>query len=303
MEFLDQAQLSFSPESLVILNITLGFIMYGVSLELSLADFQRVFKAPLSPAIGLFSQFILLPALTFLLILVIKPIPSMALGMIMVAACPGGNISNFISLMAKGNVALSVSLTALSTLLSIVMTPFNFAFWANQYEPTAKLLKEIHIDPMEMVLTIIIVLGVPLIMGMWTAHKFPKFTKKISPTIRALSIVIFGFYVVIAIYNNLDAFLNYIQYIILIVLLHNLVAFLGGFSMAKLFRRSERDTRSITIETGIQNSGLALVIIFNPNFFDGLGGMALVAALWGIWHIVSGLGLATAWSRFGNIRE
>ncbi|MEM6765311.1 MAG: bile acid:sodium symporter family protein [Bacteroidota bacterium] len=300
MEFLDQAQLTFSPESLVILNITLGFIMYGVALSLTLDDFKRVAKSPLSPAIGIFSQFILLPGLTYLLILLIKPIPSMALGMIMVAACPGGNISNFISLMAKGNVALSVSLTAISTLLSIIMTPFNFSFWANMYEPTAQLLKVISIDPMEMVVTIIIVLAIPLILGMWTAHKLPAFTKRISPVIRTLSIVIFGFYVVIAIYNNLDAFLNYIQYIILIVLAHNAVAFMGGFSMAKLFRRDEADTRSITIETGIQNSGLALVIIFNPNFFDGLGGMALIAALWGVWHIISGLTVASLWARLGK---
>ena len=269
--------------------------MFGVALELKVDDFRRIFKEPKAPIIGVISQFILLPFITFLLISALQINASMALGMILVAACPGGNISNFISLLAKGNAALSVTLTAIATLFAIVMTPFNFAFWGNLYPPSAQLLTEISLDPLEMFQTVLLLLGLPLILGMWTAHRFPGFTWKIRKPIKILSIIIFAGFVVVALYNNFNYFLEYIHLIIFIVLIHNAVAFFSGFGFAKLMKLNQADTRSITIETGIQNSGLALVLIFG--FFNGLGGMALIAAWWGIWHIIAGLSLAFFWSK------
>ncbi len=294
-ESLDQVQLDFSPESLFFLNIVLGFIMFGVALELKLDDFRQILIKPKGPIVGVISQFILLPALTFCLIWLMKVEASMALGMILVAACPGGNISNFISLLAKGNVALSVTLTAIATLLAIVMTPFNFTFWGSLYPPSAKILTKISLDPIEMFTTVLFLLGIPLILGMWTTHQFPQLTKKIIKPIKILSIIIFAAFVVVALYNNFGYFLEYIHIIILIVFLHNAIAFIGGYGFAKLLGLDQASARSITIETGIQNSGLALVLIFG--FFGGLGGMALIAAWWGIWHIVTGLSLAFVWSK------
>lgn len=294
-ENIDAVQLNFSPDSLLALNIILGFIMYGVALELSLEDFKRVIRQPKSPAVGVLSQFLLLPALTFVIVWLLKPMPSVALGMFLVAACPGGNMSNFISLLAKGNVALSVSLTAVATLLALFMTPFNFSFWAQMFPPAADLLKVIQLDLWNMIQTIFLLLGLPLVMGMWTAHRFPKFTARASKVIRVLSILFFIGFVVVALQKNFSYFLEYIEYIILIVLVHNAVAFLGGYGLGTLFRLGDADRRAITIETGIQNSGIALILIFN--FFNGLGGMAIIAAWWGIWHIVAGLSLAFFWAR------
>lgn len=294
-ESVDQVLLNFSPESLFLLNIILGFIMFGVALELKVEDFTRILKQPKAPIVGVISQFILLPFLTFLLVSALQINASMALGMMLVAACPGGNISNFISLLAKGNAALSVTLTAIATLLAAVLTPFNFAFWANLYPPASELLTTISIDPLEMFQTVLLLLGLPLILGMWTANRFPDFTAKIRKPIKTLSIFIFAGFVVIALSNNFDYFLEYIHLIVFVVLLHNAVAFLGGYGFAKLMKLDRSDTRSITIETGIQNSTLALVVIFG--FFNGLGGMALIAAWWGIWHIIAGLSLASIWSK------
>lgn len=295
-ETFDSETLHFSGESLFFLDLTLFVIMYGVALALKVEDFVRLKEKPFAPIIGLISQFVLLPALTLLLVWILNPCPSMALGMFLVAACPGGNISNFMSLLAKANAALSVSLSAIATLLAIIMTPFNFAFWSGFYPPAQALLSEISLDPVDIFIKILTILGLPLLLGMWTARKFPVFTSKITKPIRTLSIIIFGGYVIGALVLNWSFFTQYILYIIPIVFIHNAVALAGGYSIASISRLPVRDRRTISIETGIQNSGLALVLIFGP-IFNGLGGMAMIAALWGIWHIVAGLSVATVWSR------
>lgn len=301
LDFLDSIRLNFNTEGLVFLNLTLAFVMFGVALELKSERFKKVFTNPKSVLIGVLSQFLLLPLLTLALVLIINPAPSVALGMILVAACPGGNISNFMTALAKGNTELSVSLTAIADFSALIMTPFNFAFWgsiySNIYSKGSGLLIPIEIEPFEMFKTMIILLGIPLTLGMLFAYKFPKTTSKIVRPIKIASIVIFGSYVVGALALNWGYFIKYVHLIFFIVLIHNALALTTGFSIATIFKRSQNDIRTITIETGIQNSGLALVLIFNPNLFNGLGGMAFIAALWGIWHIISGLGIAAFWSR------
>jgi BASS family bile acid:Na+ symporter len=294
---LDEIRLNFNEEGLFVLNITIAFIMFGVALGLKAENFKNVILKPKSAFIGVASQFFLLPAMTFALIKLLEPSPSVALGMILVAACPGGNISNFFTALAKGNAELSVSLTGIADLSAIIMTPINFAFWASLYSATSDLVIPITIEPLAMLKIIIILLGIPTVLGMLFAAKFPKLTKRIIKPIKILSIIIFLGYVVGALSLNFSFFLDYIHLIFLIVLIHNALALLTGFSMAKLFRLSNKDTRTITIETGIQNSGLGLVLIFNPLLFNGLGGMAFIAAWWGIWHIISGLIIGYFWSK------
>lgn len=275
--------------------------MFGIALEISISDFKRLLKNPKPILVGVFSQFLALPAMTFLLILVLEPKPSIALGMLMVAACPGGNMSNFISHLAKGNTALSVSLTAIATLLAVVMTPFNLQFWGVLYEPTAQILKDVAISPWEMIKLVALLLGVPLVLGMWVNHLKPKLAKQLAKILKIGSIAFFIVLVFIALYNNREIFMNYISYVFWIVLLHNILAFTTGFSLSKVFKLTKADVKSITIETGIQNSGLGLLLIFT--FFDGLGGMALLAAFWGVWHLVSGLVLAGLWGNNLAIKE
>ncbi len=298
---LDTLRINFNAETLWVLNFALAFVMFGIALEISVADFKRLLKNPKPILVGVFSQFLVLPAITFILVLVMKPIPSMALGMFMVAACPGGNISNFITHLAKGNTALSVSLTAIATLLAIVMTPLNLQLWGAWYEPTATILNEVAISPLEMIKLVSLLLGVPLILGMWLNHLQPNLARRLAKGLKIISLLFFVSLIFIALYNNRDIFLEYVTYVFWLVVIHNLVAFSTGFSLAKFFGLSQPDRRSITIETGIQNSGLGLLLIFT--FFDGLGGMALLAAFWGIWHLVSGLLLATYWGYKPIIKE
>jgi BASS family bile acid:Na+ symporter len=226
------------------------------------------------------------------------------MGMILVAACPGGNISNFMSSLAKGNAALSVSLTAVATISAIVMTPLNFAVWGGlflkiQQNTSPDLLKPLVIDPMEMFKTVFILLGVPLVLGMLFSTYLPRITKAIIKPLKILSIVVFFAMVIILFKSNYDYFLKVIKYIFFIVLIHNFLAFSTGFLFATATRRTPYDRRALTIETGIQNSGLGLVLLFNPNIFPSnlmIGGMAIVVAWWGVWHIISGLTLSGIWS-------
>ncbi|MGB3145037.1 MAG: bile acid:sodium symporter family protein [Maribacter sp.] len=291
---LDTVQINFDASSLWLMNIILGLVMFGVALEIAVPDLKKIWNSPKPLLVGVLSQFLLLPLVTFVLVYILKPIPSIALGMFMVAACPGGNISNFISYLAKANTALSVSLTAVATLLAIVMTPLNFHFWSMLYPPSIPLIREIFIDSFEMVELVSLILGLPLIAGLYVHHIAPKLAMKLSRILKTVSLFFFISLVFIALYKNLDIFKNYIFYVFWIVLIHNFLAFATGFSVSKVFGLSKADTRAITIETGIQNSGLGLLLIFT--FFKGLGGMALLAAFWGIWHMVSGLLLATCWN-------
>lgn len=295
MQELDNVQINFDTQGLWILNIALALVMFGVALGITLSDFKNLIKEPKLVILGVLSQFIVLPLITFLFIISIKPQPSIALGMMMVAACPGGNISNFMTHLARGNTALSVSLTAFATFLAMIMTPFNFQFYGNLYEPTATLLNTIALDPMELVKLVVMILGVPLFFGMLMRRKYEQFAIKLSNMLKPISILIFIAIVVIAFWNNIDIFNQYVHHVLAIGISHNLLAILTGLGIATLFRLSFKDRKTLAIETGIQNSGLGLLLIFT--FFNGLGGMAIIAAFWGIWHIISGLLLASFWSR------
>lgn len=295
MNSIDEAVLNFSPENLFLLNISLGIIMFGVAINLRIEDFKNVIRTPKSALAGVLSQFIVLPFLTFILIWLLEPLPSIALGMMLVAACPGGNISNFMSSMAKGNAALSVSLTAISSILAIIMTPLNLTFWASLYAPTAKILTEVSLDFWELFQTILMILLIPIILGMLVRKYKPKIADRLHPVMHYSSIIIFVAIVFMAFSANLDLFLSFIHVVVFLVLIHNAVALSCGYLVGKSFKLSEQDKRTLAIETGIQNSGLGLILIFA--FFNGLGGMAIVAAWWGIWHIISGLSIAYFWNR------
>ncbi|MDB4402836.1 bile acid:sodium symporter family protein [Algibacter sp.] len=295
MQELDKVQINFDYNSLWVLNLALAVVMFGVALGITFDDFKQLLKQPKLVLIGVLLQFVLLPLVTFLLVILIKPQPSIALGMFMVAACPGGNISNFMTHLAKGNTALSVSLTAFATFLAMFMMPFNFSFYSELYHPTAQIIKTVELDSFGLVKLVLLILGVPLLFGMLLRHKNAALALKLSKLLKPLSIVVFVVIIVIAFSNNIDVFNNYIHYVFAIGVTHNLIALTLGFLVAKMFRLSFKNQKTLAIETGIQNSGLGLLLIFS--FFNGLGGMAILAAFWGIWHIVSGLLLAFFWSR------
>ena len=282
------------------MNLAIAFIMFGVALSIRPEHFRTVFLNPKPVVIGSVAQYIMLPALTYLLILIIRPSTPVALGMILISACPGGNVSNLISSISKANITLSVSLTTITTIMSLIMTPFNFAFWGGLYARHSPLLVPISIDPAEMFRTVFLILGIPVILGMFVGIKFPKFAKRMDRPIQAASVIFFIGFIVAALAGNFSIFLKYIHLIFILVLLHNGLAFVSGYLLPKLFKVNETDCRTISIETGIQNSGLGLALIFNPRIFPpelNLGGMAMVAAWWGIWHIIAGLAISIYWRK------
>lgn len=300
---LDPVKINFSKGGMDIINIVLAFVMFGVALGIKPSMFKRVFQSPKSVILGFICQTFLLPALTFLLVIIFNQqiTPMVAMGMILVAACPGGNISNFMTQLSKGNSELSVSLTAISTTISPITTPTNFALWGGLYvkylnKHAEGALQVLHIDIFDIFVTVFILLGIPLAIGMLTTHYFPKFAQKIKKPMQYFSIIFFIAMVVLSFSNNLQLFLEYIWFVFFIVLAHNALALSIGFGVGSMFKVPRADRRTLTIETGIQNSGLGLVLLFNPKIFPPdlmNGGMLFITAWWGIWHILSGLTIST----------
>ncbi|WP_413855335.1 bile acid:sodium symporter family protein [Desulfobacula sp.] len=284
---IDQVRLNFNPTGIAIINAAIGLMMLGVALELKIDDFKRIVSSPKAPAIGLAAQFILLPAFTFLLVLLIKPHPSIALGMMLVAACPGGNLSNIITYLSNGNSAVSISMTAISTVAAIIMTPFNISFWGSLNPETAAILKQVSLNPVDVFITVFLILGIPLIAGMSIGHYLPDFARKVKKPFKIFSLIFFIIIVCGALAANWQYFLKYVGIVMLAVLIHNALALNIGYWSGRLFKLEEKDCRAVCIEVGIQNSALGLVLVFS--FFDGLGGMAILVAWWGIWHIIAGL--------------
>ena len=294
---LDGIRLNFNEGSLFTMNVILAFVMFGIALQINVSEFKDVINKPKSFLTGVFAQVFILPFATFLLCLLLRAqlSPTVAMGMILVAACPGGNISNFMTALARGNVPLGISMTAFSTINCVLVTPFNFWFWCNMYFNFQKSVPYVSIDFWEMAQTVLVLLGIPIVLGILFARYFPKATKKITTPMSIFSIVAFIIFVVAALYANFGYFMKYIHLIGLLVIIHNAMALGIGNLSGRIARLSLQDIRTVTIEIGIQNSGLGLVLIFNPKLFDGLGGMAFIAAWWGIWHIISGMGIASFW--------
>lgn len=289
-----EPKLNFSPASLQVLNVCIGIIMFGVALSIKPEHFYQLKYQKKALLTGLASQYLLLPLLTYLLLLALTPSPGIALGMILVAACPGGNVSNFFTLLSRGNVALSVTLTAFSSLLAFVITPANFFFWSS-LAGYKSLLRSFEIDFMDLFVNMILILLLPLVLGMLVNRFFPNVSEKISKPVRTTSILILIGFIVVTLYFNAAAFRDYILLVFWLVVLHNGLALSGGYGLSWLLKNDTKVHRAVAIETGIQNSGLALVLIFT--FFNGNGYMALIAAWWGVWHLVSGFIFAYMFQR------
>ena len=294
MHDIDQHSFEFNPDQLFVLNICLAFLMFAVALDIKLSDFKRVLTNPKAAMVGLTSQLLLLPLLTVALVYVFRPATSIALGMMMISACPGGNVSNYAVHLAKGNTALSILMTSITTVCAIVITPFAFGMWSKLL-PIDNSGISIIVEPRQMIQTIFLLIFVPLIIGMLCNHYVPRFTDKINKPVKTLAMIIFVSFAVVAIYSKFDDLRTYVHMVFLIVLVHNALALMMGYGFARLNKLGEYTARAVSIETGIQNTGLGLILIFN--FFNGLGGLALIVAWWGIWHLISGFLLATYWGK------
>ena len=308
LEALNAVSINFGQGGMTIVNFILAFVMFGVALGIKPQTFKDVFKNPKSVIVGIILQWVGLPAITFAVALALSPwiTPMIALGMILVASCPGGNISNFISSLSKGNVELSISMTAVTTAFAPLVTPFNFFLWGSMYSQIIAIKNDIPtlvIPFFPMLEQILLLLGVPIFLGLIFAHYFPNATKKITKPAQVLSILLFIGMVIVSFSQNFQIFIDNIFYVFFIVMLHNASALATGYLGGKLARVPEADRRSFTVEIGIQNSGLGLILLFNPAIFPPeiwhghYGGMLFITAWWGIWHIVSGLTVAYLFRR------
>ena len=313
LEALNELTINLGSGGMLIVNIILAFVMFGIALGIKIETFKDVFRNPRSVIVGLLLQWIILPAVTFLVCLILNPIitPYVAIGMLLVASCPGGNISNFISSLSKGNVELSVSMTAVSTIFAPLVTPINFWMWGTLYCRVAGVTNDIptlEIQFMDMFLQVLLLLVAPIIAGLIFAHYHPNATKHITRPAQLISILLF-FGMIIAsltqVLTSLEQEVGVYMSILcafIIVIIHNASALTAGYLGGTLAKVSDPDRRSLTIETGIQNSGLGLVLLFNaaifpPDQWEHIGGMVIITALWGVWHIISGLTVARLFNR------
>ena len=295
MENLDSLHINFSPGSLWVLNAILGFIMFGVALDLEKNDFVLLAKNWKSALVGLFSQYILLPFTTYLLVMALQPSPGLALGMFLIAACPVGNVTNLITKVSNGNVALSIGLSSTAHLLAAFVLPINFAIYGSLYPPTSMLMRQVNVDGQEMALTVFLIIATPLLLGLLSKLYLPRFVQFSKAWFNRLSMLFLIFFILAAFASNAKVLVENIRHVALLVVAQNSLALGGGWLLGKLFRLPEPDVRTVTIESGIHNSGLGLFLIFQ--FFNGNGSMALIAVCWGVWHLISGWVLAWYWGK------
>ena len=279
----------------LVLSLVLATMVFSVALELKVDDFRRVAQTPRAVVCGLIPQFILLPVGTWLATLVLDLPPDIEVAMILVAACPGGSLSNVITHFGHGNTALSVSVSAVASLIALVATPFNFSWMVANNPATASWLRTLAIDPSDIWISLLLLLAIPMALGLSLTHFKPTLSKKLQKPLANFSLVALLAFIVIGLVKERQLLTLGLLPLLAIVILHNASGLLFGYLTSVAMRVSEFDRRAIMIEGGMQNSGLALGIIavqFNSDL-----GMVLIASLWGIWHIVSGLALAFLWRR------
>lgn len=291
----DALPLNFDPAGLVLLNAIIALMMLGVSFELRPADFRRIVARPAGAFAGFAAQAVITPAATCLFTWVFDVDPALALGMMLVAACPSGALSNILTWRARGTVALSVTLTAISSLAAIVLTPFNFALYGWLNPQTRELLQEIAIPVGGILAQVALVLAVPMLLGMLVGTRAPRVARAVERPLRTVSLLVLTAFIVIAFVENRALFVSRFPDFFWLVVGQNAMALAIGMMVARAARLSDADRRAVTIEVGMHNSALGLAILFT--FFPAAGSMMLITAFWGVWHLVSGLVLTGWWAR------
>ena len=323
LQILDPLDPNLGAGEMTLVNIILALVMFGVALGIKLDTFKDVFRYPKSIIVGCLLQWVALPFVTLCVALAFNSVitPMVALGMLLVASCPGGNISNFMSSYSRGNIELSVSMTAVTTAFAPLITPLNFWLYGTLYSNIVSINNDIPtlVIPFgDMFEQIMLLLGIPIVAGIAFAHYFPNITKRLLKPSQILSIILFMGMVVVSFTKVISSLQGHkdvvcdfcnttivegasyesvilaIVFAFVVVIAHNICALSTGYGGGTLFRLPKADRRSITIEVGIQNSGLGLILLFNdrifdPTIWDNNGGMVFITAIWGVWHIISGL--------------
>jgi len=292
---IDQLRINFNPSQMVVLNAAMAFLMFSVALDVRIEDFRKVARFPRSIFVGLVAQYLFFPLLTLGIIYLFQPRTSIAMGMILVSMCPSGNMTNFLVHFARANTALSVTLNTIIILLSTFVTPAGFLFWSKFVPDSEALRASFELGFAEMALIIVELILLPLVVGMVLQARFTAFIDKIRPWVQRVALVLFFSILVLALFGNREHVANHLWSFFVIVAVHNLAGISSGYLAGKLFRLPELDARTLAFEAGVHNTALGLILIFN--FFHQSGGMAFIAAWWGIWDLVTGMGLAYYWRK------
>jgi len=282
----DTLTVELSPTFQLIMSVSLMVMMFTVALGLKFQDFIDLKKEPGAVAGGVAAQVLGLPLLTLGLIMMLNPAPGVALGMIVVASCPGGNVSNALTLFSRGDTAYSVSLTAISSVSAALVTPVSILFWANQYGPTSALVDTLDVDPTIFLVQTAGLLALPLVCGMSLAHWKTDLAAVMKRYLTPVAFSILVGLILVGGYTNRDVLFSPDHNLIPLVMTHNAVAFAAGALAAVAMRLAGPKVRSLTFEVGIQNAGLGLLLLLSQ--FGGVGGAVAVTALWGVWHITAG---------------
>lgn len=281
--------ITLNPTVQSLLAVSLAFIMLTVALGLKTNDFTFIRTNPLSVIVGMAAQLIGLPLLTLGLTTWLTPDPQIALGMMVVACCPGGNMSNLLTRLAHGDTAYSVSLTMLSSIFAVSVLPFAILFWTGLYGPTSVLLDEINIDRQHFIITTTLTLMLPLMAGLWLAHAKPETALRLNKAFMPFAVGILILVIIAGLAGNFDLFLDYGAKVMPLVILHNSLAFILGGMVGILFLKHAKRTRTLSFEVGIQNSGLGLLIILTQ--MGSVSGAAIIVGAWGVWHLIAGFAL------------
>ncbi|MEO0399313.1 MAG: bile acid:sodium symporter [Pseudomonadota bacterium] len=283
---IDQMAIALDETGRLGVAAALFIIMLGVAMGLRLQDFRFLKTAPRLFFGGVFAQILLLPLATLLLIGLIKPPPSVALGMIVVAACPGGTSSNMLTLFARGDLAYSVALTATSSALAAFVTPLAIVFWSGLYAPTAALLDQIDMDTGAFVLQTTALLAVPLAIGMTLRARAEALALRLRRPTATIGASLLGLVIAYSVIESWSLFSQILPLVFPIAAAHNAIALLVGALAGRIVAAPAAARRTLVFEVGIQNSGLAIVILLSQ--MQGLGGAAAMAAVWGVWHLIAG---------------
>lgn len=262
----------------------LGIIMFGMGLTLKLSDFKIVFKQPIPVIIGVLAQFIIMPLVAFILAKLLNLPPEIAAGLVLVGACPGGTASNVMVYIAKGDLPLSVAMTSISTLLAPILTPAILLVLAGQWLP---------VDPMSMFLSIVKMIIIPIGLGIIVNAIFPRAVEKSTTALPLVSVVAIVAIVAAVVSQNHDTLATSGLLIFTAVMLHNVFGLLLGYIAAMITGLDETRRRAISIEVGMQNSGLGASLA--SVYFTPLA--ALPSAIFSVWHNISGPIIASYWSQ------
>ena len=266
------------------ITILLGIVMFGMGLTLKAADFKMVITHPIPVIIGLIAQFTIMPLAAFGVAYLLQLPPALAAGLVLLGSVPGGTASNVMVYLAKGNVPLSITMTSCSTLLAPIMTPFLLLIFAGQWMP---------VDALAMFMSIIQVIIVPIVLGLVVSRLLPKTVEKSLSIIPLISVLAIMIIISAIVAGNRENIASAGLLIFLAVFLHNAFGLFFGYLAAKLFKLSIQDRRAISIEVGMQNSGLG-VSLAKAHFADPM--TALPSAFAAVWHNISGPIIASYWS-------